>query len=243
MTKRYQQQIDTAFQIACQRVDQAQAMSWPHSAATLARAAEHGIHGLLIAWGAPRRPEPTKIRTAFDDLLRPHTDARLTAAADLLWSAEQTSSPPDGAEVLASITTWLIGQLRGLADAPPPHGWTPPPPPAPVTWEELDEDTRVLLLTARDAATAHVPEVRLFLVGSRAAGRARQDSDYDILMAFPKLGGPEAGQAVGSVSTCSPGHSIDVVDLNQGTWEQPDPSFELQVDLLRQCHIEVPDEL
>ncbi|MFF2819570.1 nucleotidyltransferase domain-containing protein [Kitasatospora cineracea] len=238
MPKRYQHQIDEAFHIARDRVDQAAQMSWPQSARTLARAAEHGMSGLLIAWGAPRNPAPAKVRAAFDALLRTHLDDRLNAAADSLWHAEQLATPPPGAEHLARITTELTDQLRLLADAPPPPTWAPPPPSVPITWDELDEGTRALLLKARDTATTHSPQVRLLLTGSRAAGKDLPGSDFDILMIFPQLDGREVGQAVGHVNSLD--RNIDVVEIDQQTWTEPDPSFELLVDLRRQCHIEVP---
>lgn len=188
----------------------------------------------------PRKSDPVKIRAVFDQLIRSHLGAHLTAVLDFFWIAEQLPSDKDCTDAMATMAVALIDQLETLAAAAPPRGWMLQPRPAPLMWEQLDATTRDLLHTMRVVATAHHAGVRLFLTGSRAAGTARPDSDFDILMAFPTLDGPLVDQTIGNVSRCARGIDIDVVHFDRATWEQPDPSYELQVDLLRQCHIEIP---
>ncbi|WP_084729240.1 nucleotidyltransferase domain-containing protein [Streptacidiphilus neutrinimicus] len=240
--KRYDYAIDAAFHYSRDRLAYPveQKLSWPDSGKVLARSLEYAVSGLGIAWGHPVKAGP-KAQRIFDTL-GPHTPPALATAVVGIWAAEGQTDAKLPFDQLHALATAAVDSLHKLSNSTPPTDLAVPPSPQPINWEDLDPQDQVLLSTAAAEARKWVPDLQVRLFGSRAAGRARPDSDYDLLLIFPTLPHPQQSLAIGDLTTHVRNHDaeVDRVELSAAAWTQPEPADELIVDLTRQCSIEVP---
>ncbi len=188
---------------------QQEAANWPQCGHLLARALEHATCAAFIAWDEPHAPEK-KMHPAFDDRLAPHIDPAMAALVRFVWEREGQGPPDAMVDQLLQLCGGAIGYFADLAENPPPATWERLPIPEPVGWENLSDDERQFLSAALAASAREVPGVRLILFGSRAAGTARPDSDYDLLFIFPgEIAAWQRGQAIGSANSRAIGLGIE----------------------------------
>jgi predicted nucleotidyltransferase len=107
-------------------------------------------------------------------------------------------------------TAWpaWLARRRGFADAGLPGGAA----------------TRSFLPAVLAAAREGCPQVRLLLFGSRAAGTARPESDYDLLLIFPDPLPPGGyGQSVGRAVSLAreAGLDLDAESIGEAEWTRP----------------------
>ena len=220
-----------------------QAANWPYCGSLLARALEHATCAVFIAWGEPHAPEK-KMHRFFDERLAPEIDPSVAVVAQLVWEREGQGPSAIGVQPLFDGCQKAIGYFAALAASPPPAGWEPLPIPEPVGWEGLSEDERRFLQTALAAAQPWAPGARLILFGSRAAGNAGPDSDYDLLFVFPNhIQEWQRGQARGSVSSLDRGIKLSIESASEDEWRNPPEVSRVLIERAKATGIEVPPSL
>jgi hypothetical protein len=218
-----------------------EAGNWPHCGHLLARALEHATCAVFVAWEEPHAPE-RKMHQFFDKRLTPHVDPAMAALVRFVWAREGQGRPDTAVELLA-VCRGAIEYFAGLAQGPPPPGWEPLLIPKPIGWDQLSDEERQLLQEALAAANGEVPGVRLILFGSRAAGTARPDSDYDFFFIFPNQTEDwQRPQAIGSVTSLAiaRGIQLSVQKTSENEWlDLPEVSRPL-IERVQATGIEVP---
>jgi hypothetical protein len=222
---------------------QQRAADWPLCSSALARALEHAVCAVFIAWDEPYKPG-WKIHGHFEERLAPFIEPSVVLFVTALWRLEG-SSWSDYTDQIMAACRQIIDGFEQLAVNPPPAGWQPRPIPEPVSWDALADEERLFLQAAVGAAREACPEVRLLLFGSRAAGIAQPTSDYDLLFIFPTaFPDRDYGQSVGSVVSIAmrQGIAIDAERINESQWREPPQSRRPLVDRIKTCHVEVPEQ-
>lgn len=220
-----------------------EAANWPYCGSLLARALEHGTCAVFIAWGEPHAPE-RKMHRFFDERLTSQIDPAVAAVVQSVWEREDQGPPAIGIQPLFDGCRKAIDYLGTLAVNPPPSGWEPLPIPESVGWDGLSEDERRFLQTALAAAQPWAPGARLILFGSRAAGTAGPDSDYDLLFIFPRhIEKWQRGQARGSVSSLDHGINLSIESASEDEWRNSPAVRRLLIETAKATGIEVPPSL
>ncbi len=160
----------------------------------LSDATEFAIRSVTVAWDRPIS-DSTKLWAAFHEHLahRLHTDT-------VTWAMTVHRREEDRLDGLLPDAERHITAIVQLGLGEAPEGWLINE--SPVGWAGLTEDERELLVEAVTAAHYWLEDVTVWLFGSRAVGRARGDSDYDLLIVVPdhvQVG--LQGQVRGAVST------------------------------------------
>ena len=213
--------------------------AWPYCGSLLARALDHATSAVFIAWGEPHAPE-RKVHPFFEQRLAPQIDPAVAVVVQLVWERDGQGPPDAGVQPLLEGCETAIEYFAGLATNPPPADWDPLPISEPVGWDGLAEDERQFLRRALAAALTCVPGVRLILFGSRAAGAARPDSDYDILFIFPhQTEGWQFGQARGSAASLDRSIKLSIESVSEDEWNNP-PHYRPLIDRVKATGIEVP---
>lgn len=215
---------------------------WPNCGHLLARALEHATCAAFIAWDEPHAAE-RKMHRFFDERLAQHVDPAVVKLVQFVWSREGQGAPDDQVEQLLAACRQAIDYFADLAESPPPADWEPPPIPMPLAWSELSEEDRHFLQQALSAAAQQVPGVRLILFGSRAAGTARPDSDYDLLFIFPNQTADwQRGQAIGPVSLVASDRGIElsVEWASDADWLDPPEVSRPLIERAKATGIEIP---
>ena len=220
------------------------AADWPLCSGALARALEHAVCAVFIAWDEPYKAG-WKIHRHFDERLAPFINLSVALFVTALWKLEGSDQSDIPDEIIAACRQ-IIDDFEQLVTNPPPAEWQPRPIPEPVSWDALTEEERSFLQAALCAAREACPEVRLLLFGSRAAGTAQQSSDYDLLFIFP-TSFPDRyyGESVGNVASLGmrQGIAIDAQRINECEWKEPPQSRQPLVDRIKACHVEVLERL
>ncbi len=221
----YLNQADALLHEACRLHAHAvqEASNWPHCGHLLARALEHATCAVFMAWDEPHAPEK-KMHRFFDERLSPHVDPVTAALVRLVWEREGQGRPDEAVEQLLTLCAQAVDYFAGLAESPPPAGWVPLPIPEPVGWAGLSDEERQFLWEALAAAAQWAPGIRLILFGSRAAGTARPDSDYDLFFIFPnQTTAWQRPQSIGSVSRLAIDRDIklSVESASENDWLNP----------------------
>ena len=215
---------------------------WPMCSSALARALEHAVCAVFIAWNEPYKAG-WKIHRHFDERLAALINPTVVSFVTALWKLEGSEKFDIPDQIVASCRE-IIDGFEQLAINPPPVGWHARPIPDPINWSALSEEERSFLIAALRAAREACPEVRLLLFGSRAAGTAQQDSDYDLLFIFPtSFADRYYGESVGNVASLSMqrGIAIDAQRINENDWREPPPSGQPLVNRIKACHVEVSE--
>jgi predicted nucleotidyltransferase len=91
------------------------------------------------------------------------------------------------------------------------------------------------------AAQPWAAGTRLILFGSRAAGTAGPDSDYDLLLIFPNhIAEWQRGQARGSASSLNPSVRLSIESASEDEWRNPPEVRRVLIERARATGIEVP---
>jgi predicted nucleotidyltransferase len=201
--------------------------NWPFCGSAIGRALEHGACAVFIAWGEPYKAG-RKIHRHFGERLAPCINEAMASFVTSVWEYKG-SAQPYNAEQLLAVCRQVIDCFEQMASVPPPESW-------------LAENERSFLVAAAAAAREACPGVRLLLFGSRAAGMARSDSDYDLLFIFPDRF-PEAayGQSVGRVVSLADRLGVEVDDqkIREGQWKEPEAVDQPLVNRIKACSVEV----
>jgi predicted nucleotidyltransferase len=195
-----------------------------------------------MAWEEPYAAEK-KMHRHFYDRLVPYVDPAMAAIVTLVWEHEGERWPQDGVQQLLSACGGAVDYFAGLAAAQPVAGWEPRPIPPPVGWERLAEEERSFLREALAAAGEAAPRVGLVLFGSRAAGTARPDSDYDLFFIFPNQTADwQRPQSIGSVTRLAINYGIvvSVESASEDEWRNPPEVSEPLIRRVKESGIEVP---
>jgi predicted nucleotidyltransferase len=216
------------------------AADWPLCSSALARALEHAVCAVFVAWDEPYKAG-WKIHRHFEERLAPHIDSSLVLFVTALWNLEGSGQIDVADQVIAACRR-IIDRFEQLAVNPPPTGWQPQPIPEPVGWGALTDDERSFLQAAVRATREACPEVRLLLFGSRAAGTAEPTSDYDLLFIFPATF-RDYGYSIGPVVSLAMRHGIavDTERIDESQWNDPPQSRRPFVERIKACHVEVPE--
>jgi hypothetical protein len=220
------------------------AANWPLCSSALARALEHAVCAVFIAWDEPYKAG-WKIHRHFDERLVPFINPSAVLFVTALWKLEGTEQS-DITEQIIAVCRQGIDGFEQLATNPPPADWQPRPVPEPVSWDALTEEERSFLQAALRAAREACPDVRLLLFGSQAAGTAQPSSDYDLLFIFPdSFADRYYGESVGNVASLGMRHgiAIDAQKINESEWREPSRSRQPLVDRIKACHVEVLERL
>jgi hypothetical protein len=218
------------------------AANWPLCSGALARALEHAVCAVFIAWHEPYKPG-WKIHRHFDESLAPFINPSVVLFVTALWKLEGSDQFDITDQIIADCRQ-IIDGFEQLTANPPPADWQPQPIPEPVSWDALTEEERSFLQAALRAAREACAEVRLLLFGSRAAGTAQPSSDYDLLFIFPtSFADRYYGESVGNVVSLGMRHgiAIDAEKINERQWEEPSQSRQQLADRIKACHVEVPE--
>jgi hypothetical protein len=241
----YVNQVDAAIAMARGQIAHAKnrADAWPRRGIVLVRAFEFAASAVLMAWGDPHKAD-AKLHDYFNNRVGPLIDRQHAHVVRAVWANEcQVRSVDDVVPLLAACEQ-TVEYLVMVAKSAPPAGWEVPPVREPVGWAGLPEDTRVLLRDAQARARVWSPGMRIMLFGSRAAGRALPDSDYDLLLIFPD-DVPEQHRRCsrGDVIMLGKerGTAIDIVEAAATEWENPEEVSVPLVKSVRTCGIVVPD--
>jgi hypothetical protein len=133
----------------------------------LARALEHPVQGLFVAWDYPLLAR--KVQRHFESVMATHIQPADAALIRVVWEDEGRSHPDDlELNTVVAACTAVVDRLETLAGSPPPAGWSPPPVPPSIGWAALSRDERRLLTRVRQSARALCAEARVVLFGSRA---------------------------------------------------------------------------
>jgi hypothetical protein len=153
-----------------------------------------------MAWGEPHALEK-KMHRFFSERMVSHVETEMAQLVETVWENEGQARPYTDVELLLAACRRVIDCFAGLAEDPPME-WEPQPIPQPISWDSLSSRDRRFLQEALPAAAEWAPGVRLVLFGSRAAGTAGPDSDYDLFFIFPdQTEDWRRPQAIGSVSS------------------------------------------
>ena len=240
----YLNQVDAYLHNARDRLAYAKSQvdTWSGCSRTLARALEYGTAALFSAWGDPRTATP-KIHEPFYRQVAPLIDEQHTHLIKLLWETEGTSLPPGDVRHVLSLCGQTITYLAELAGAKPLDGWEPPSTPRSIGWDGLSDWEQTFLRTVWSHANYWSPGVCLVLFGSRAAGLARPDSDYDILFIFPEdTPDSQRRYSIGDVNSYARQHDV-VVDIEESTdrqWARPDDASRPLLERIKTCGVQIP---
>jgi len=224
---------------------------WPWCGQVLARAFEFAAAAVLLSWGDPRKPGP-KAQDPFRDRVVPLLDQRSVAVVLQVWAGEGGGPPVENVGLLLAVCKQAMNYLGDVATSAPPAGWEPPPVPVPVGWEGLSKGEQQFLRDALAQARRWIPQVRMILFGSRAAGEAKSGSDYDLLLIFPDDAQRSLlHQAIGAVTSLGMlvGQEVDVEDIIVSEWDSPSEANVPLITTTRTCGIGVvtgsqqPDEV
>jgi predicted nucleotidyltransferase len=216
--------------------------NWPHCGSLLARALENATCAVFMAWDEPHAPEK-KMHQSFDKRLAPHVDPAMALLVQAVWEREGQGQTEVAVEQLLDACSTAIDYFAGLAKSPAPASWEPLPIPEPVGWDGLSDEERQFLQTGLAAATEQAPGVRLILFGSRAAGTARPDSDYDLFFIFANQTADwQRPQSRGSVSSLAMGRSIklSIESASEEEWLNPPEVSRPLIERVKVSGIEVP---
>jgi hypothetical protein len=219
-----------------------EAANWPHCGHLLARALEHAISAVFMAWEEPHAPE-RKMHRFFDERLAPRVDPAMAALVQFVWAREGQGRPDTAVEQLLAVCRGVISYFAGLAQGPPPAGWDPQPIAKPIGWDELSEEERQFLREALPTAAEWAPGVRLIFFGSRAVGTARPDSEYDLFFIFPNQTADwQRPQSIGSVSSLAIARGIElsVESASEDEWLNPPEVSRPLIERVKASGIEVP---
>lgn len=217
--------------------------NWPFCGSALARSLEHAACAVFMAWGEPYKAV-RKMHRHFDERLARLIDPAMPPVVQWVWEYEGGGKPDQVAQLLAACEH-VVDAFADLAKSDPPAGWQPLPIPPPVGWEGLAETERSFLRSALGAARQGCPNVRLMLFGSRAAGTALPNSDYDVLFIFPDdVPEGEYGQSVGRVVSLAneQGVEFDDAKVSESQWLDPAEVSRPFIDRIKTCHVEIPDQ-
>lgn len=217
--------------------------NWPFCGSALARALEHAVCAVFMAWNEPYKAG-RKMHRHFEERLAPLIDPAIPPMVKWVWEYEG-GGKPDAVDHLLTACEQVIDALADLAANPPPSGWQALPIPAPAGWEGLSEAERSFLRAALQAARQGCPDVRLLLFGSRAVGMAEAASDYDILLVFPdEVPETAYGQTVGRVVELATeqGIELDLTTANEAVWLAPAEVNRPLINRVRACHVEISDQ-
>ena len=241
----YLSQVDALVVKASQYMAEAKLRrdNWPFCGSALARALEHAVCAVFMAWDEPYKAS-SKMHRHFDERLAPLIDPAIPPVVRWVWDHEGNGKPEEAEQLLVGCEQ-VIDALSELAANPAPGGWQALPIPEPVGWERLSEPERSFLRAALQAARQGCPGVRLLLFGSRAAGLAQADSDYDVLFIFPdEFPGIAYGQSIGRAVELATrqGIELDAPSISEGVWLAPTAADRPLIRRIRACHVEVRDQ-
>ena len=198
----YVNQIDAHLAYARGRLAYAERSAdsnWPSCTGALARSLEYAVGAVLMAWGEPHKAD-RRVHRIFEERLAPFLDPLIVNLVSAVWDNEGSTLPPEQGDQLLAACRTAVETFATLAAGGPPPSWGPSASPPPISWGGLSGAERTYLLAATRAARERGAEVRLLLFGSRAVGRGREDSDYDLLLIFgDEVPEVEYGQSVGRV--------------------------------------------
>lgn len=219
-----------------------EAENWPLCGAYLARAMECGSCAIFMAWGEPYKATK-KMHRHFEERLAPLLDSNVSSVVQWIWEYEGQGKP-NNADQIVAVSEGIIKIFAGLATNDPPVAWQPRPITQSIGWNRLSPAEQSFLQAALAVGRQECPGVRIMLFGSRAAGRAGPDSDYDLLFIFPDAV-PEGryGYTIGEVVSFANGNGIelDIEKTSDAAWVNPLEVSQPLFDQIKGCHIEIPD--
>jgi predicted nucleotidyltransferase len=177
----------------------------------------------------------------FRERLVPWLDSVTSSVVEWVWDYEGRGQPDD-VEGLLERCDRVVDTFTALAENEPPAAWQSKPLPPAVTWTALSNADQAFLNSALSAARQACPSVRLLLFGSRAAGSARPNSDYDLLFVFPDaVPLRQYDQRVSDVVALARrlGIQVDILHTSESEWINPSIPSRPLIRRIEACHIEV----
>jgi len=206
----------------------------------LARALDFAVQGVSLAWGYP--VAVSKVQRHFESVMAAHVPSAVADVIRSVWNASGTPSDLD-LNAMVSACDAVVDYLESLTKAPRPSGLPRQPDLPSMGWEALSPADQDLLLTVRQRTQELCADARVILVGSRATGLSRQDSDYDLLIVVRDDIEPDVRadlmDAVYSTVKAA-GAEPDHHYVTEGTWQNPGSGSRILVEDAKRSGIEVP---
>lgn len=131
----------------------------------------------MVSWGSPIAGP----RRCWEALAHPIGQL---LAPDMRRSLDSLEPGAASGSLDLNRASLLVENILELRRSTPPASWSPPARRS-VGWDGLTRTEREVLTAALSAAKVWLPDVQLWLFGSRAEGRASVDSDYDLALVVP----------------------------------------------------------
>src|SRR5262249_45448410 len=160
----------------------------------------------------------------FDSVIAGHVPPTVADVIRLVWQAAGQYSELDLDIVVGGCRT-AIDYMESLTRAPRPEGLPSLRDLPSIGWDGLSAAEQDLLLSVRERAQELSTDVRVTLVGSRAKGLSRPDSDYDLLVVVPDDIRPDVRALVMAAvhqTVAAAGVTPDHHYVTESTWENPD---------------------
>ena len=207
----------------------------------LARALEFAVQGVFIAWGYP--VAAPKVQRHFESVMAVYVPSAVADAIRSVWEAAGYSHSELDLSTVVGACNAVVDYVESLARAPRPAGLPSPRDLPSIGWDGLSHSDQDMLTSVRERAQALCADVRVILVGSRATGLSRPDSDYDLLVVVPDDIQPDVRallmdavrrtvEATGAV----PDHNY----VTESTWQDPHSGARILVEDAKRSGIEVP---
>jgi predicted nucleotidyltransferase len=206
----------------------------------LARSLEFSVQGVFLAWDYP--VAAPKVQRHFDSVIAAHVPSAVADVIRSVWEAAGQYSDLDLNIIVDGCST-VIDYMEALARAPRPAGLPSPRDLPSIGWGGLSRAEQDLLISVLERTQALCADVRVILVGSRATGLCRPDSDYDLLVIVPDDIRPDIRALVMDAvhrTVVAAGAVPDHHYVTESTWRNPDEGARILVEDSKRSGIEVP---